>query len=176
VGELGLERLGVLLGGVWVIWIGPLATQALLLATLGSLDVTALLLGGVVAPLAALLFTFIGPSLVFVGRQFRHALDGFTFGAASALGFTFAVTSLAAASVVGEPPSAAPEPLSFALDIVRRGLLAPVVAASLTGLAGASFWLHRQPAGLRQRCQQKFANFPGQLREAFARNLFEILR
>jgi hypothetical protein len=148
---LAVVVLGAVLGYAWAAWLGPLSTQALILAAVGRFDVGNAVVGGVVVPLAAQAMMLAGPALMFAIRRFPHALDGLTFGAASALGFGLAATMAGLVQLLGNPPVSQAEPIAYTLDIVRRGILAPVVAASLTGLIGASFWLHRQAAGLRDR-------------------------
>lgn len=142
---------GVLLGLAWAATIGPIATQALVLGAVGRLDVGRLLAGGVLAPLVAQALILVGPAVLFLVGRFRSALDGFTFGVASALGFSLATTLYQLVTIVGEQPISSAEPIAFTLEVVRRGIAGPLVAASLAGLVAAAFWLHREPPGLRPR-------------------------
>ena len=143
--------LGTLLGVSWGVFAGPLATQALVLIAFGRPDVGSFLVGGVLVPLVALALTLVGPALLLVRGRFAHALDGFTFGVASALGFGLGATLAVLPEQLAGGPIVAADPLSFTLEILRRGILGPLISASLTGLVAAAFWLHRQAAGLRPR-------------------------
>jgi len=143
--------LGIVLGVVWVAVAGPLATQALIHSVGGQLGPGELALAGVVVPLAALVLTLVGPAVLYVHGRFREALDGFTFGAASALGLGFATTIWQLTSVLGHAPVLDVGPLGYTLEVIRDGLVAPIVSASLAGLVAAAMWLRREPAGLRLR-------------------------
>jgi hypothetical protein len=81
----------------------------------------------------------------FGGR--RESLDGFSLGAASALGFTFAavITDLANRLSDGLAPS---RPFTNILtEALIRGIATPVLAAAATGLIGASIWVHKSEKG-----------------------------
>jgi hypothetical protein len=81
----------------------------------------------------------------FGGR--RESLDGFSLGAASALGFTFAavITDLASRLSDGLAPS---RPFTNILtEALIRGIATPVLAAAATGLIGASIWVHKSEKG-----------------------------
>lgn len=142
---------GALLGVAWAVGIAPLATQALIMSTVGRLGVVDAIVGAVLVPLAAQALMLVSPALMYARGRFREALDGLTFGAASALGFGMAATFAGVIQLLGNPPVSEAEPIGYALDVVRRGILGPLVAASLTGLIAASFWLRRQPLGVRDR-------------------------
>ncbi len=142
---------GLVLGLFWTRFVGPLETQALVSGSAGRIGLMDLLGGAVVAPLAALLMMLVGPALLYRSRRFEEALDGFTFGVASALGFGMAVTIAQIAAILGDAPTSAADPIVYTLDVLRRGLAGPLVSATLAGLIAAAFWLHAQPAALRPR-------------------------
>jgi hypothetical protein len=142
---------GVALGLLWSRFVGPMETQALVSGLAGRLGPTGFLAGAVIAPLAALVLMLVGPSLLYMSRRFEHALDGFTFGVASALGFSLGATIAQVGAVLGDAPTSAADPLTYTLEVLRRGVAGPLVSATLAGLIAAAFWLHRQPPGLRPR-------------------------
>jgi hypothetical protein len=143
--------IGAALGVGWALLGGPIVSHALqptLGATLGTWDVAK----------AAVLVPIVGQALMLVplllvllfvpgfgGR--RESLDGFSLGAASALGFTFAavITDLANRLSDGLAPS---RPFTNILtEALIRGVATPVLAAAATGLIGASIWAHRSERG-----------------------------
>jgi hypothetical protein len=143
--------IGAALGVAWALLGGPIVSHALqptLGATLGTWDVAK----------AAVLVPIVGQALVLVplllvllfvpgfgGR--RESLDGFSLGAASALGFTFAavITDLANRLSDGLAPS---RPFTNILtEALIRGIATPVLAAAATGLIGASIWVHKSERG-----------------------------
>ena len=93
----------------------------------------------------------VGPTILYLRGRFEHALDGFTFGVASALGFGLGATLAVLPDQLAGGPVVAADPLTYVLEIVRLGILGPLISASLTGLVAAAFWLQRQPAGLGPR-------------------------
>jgi hypothetical protein len=143
--------IGAVLGVGWALLGGPIVSHALqptLGATLGTWDVAQ----------AAVLVPIVGQALMLVplllvllfvpgfgGR--RESLDGFSLGAASALGFTFAavITDLANRLSDGLAPS---RPFTNILtEALIRGIATPVLAAAATGLIGASIWVHKSEKG-----------------------------
>ena len=147
--------IGAALGVGWALLGGPIVSHALqptLGATLGTWDVAK----------AAVLVPIVGQALMLVplllvllfvpgfgGR--RESLDGFSLGAASALGFTFAavITDLANRLSDGLAPS---RPFTNILtEALIRGIATPVLAAAATGLIGASIWAHRSEGRLSGR-------------------------
>jgi hypothetical protein len=143
--------IGAALGVGWALLGGPIVSHALqptLGATLGTWDVVqAAVLVPIVgqalmlAPLLLVLFFVPG----FGGR--RESLDGFSLGAASALGFTFAavITDLASRLSDGLAPS---RPFTNILtEALIRGIATPVLAAAATGLIGASLWVRKSEKG-----------------------------
>lgn len=143
--------LGAALGVGWALLGGHIVSQALQ-PTLGKS------LGGWDEVKAAVFVPIVGQALMLVpvllvlalvpgfgGR--RESLDGFTLGAASALGFSFAavitnMTSQLSAGVVTSRPFT-----STLTEALIRGVATPVMFAAATGLIGASIWVRRAEAG-----------------------------
>ncbi len=111
----------------------------------------AFLLGAVVTPIMAQILMLAGPLVLFQFRsRFREPLDGITFGAASALGFTLMTTLTSLWPVIIGPLVASGQPLDWSLRLLRLGVLVSMVNASTTALVAAASWLHRyerRPAG-----------------------------
>ena len=143
--------IGAGLGVGWALLGGPIVSKALQ-PTFGATLAT----WGVVK--AAVLVPIVGQALMLVplllvlalvpgfGRR-RESLDGFTLGAASALGFSFAavITDLASRLSAGLAPS---RPFTNILaEALIRGIATPVLAAAATGLIGASIWVRKSEKG-----------------------------
>lgn len=102
------------------------------------------LLAGVAIPIAAQALMLAGPIFLFLYRdRFREPLDGLTFGAASALGFTLASSLTTFWSLIAGPLVGTGDPLDWALRLLRAGILVSLVNASTTGLIAAALWLNR---------------------------------
>lgn len=102
-----------------------------------------LLVAAVLLPLAAQVVMLLGAVVIFVTRHFDEVLDGFSFGAASALGFTAAMTVVNLLPVLRTGALAhVSAPISL-MDVVQRGLLVPIVSACTTGLVAGALWLRR---------------------------------
>ena len=135
--------LGVLLGIPWALLTGPLVTRTLLQTVTAGHPSGRDFLVGVLPPLGAQLVMLIGPLLIYAVRRFDEALDGFAFGAAAALGFTFSTTLINLlpelhAGLISTMPL-----MTDVLNVVLRGLLVPFVNASLSGLLAGVLWLRR---------------------------------
>jgi len=105
---------------------------------------TALVLAGVVIPVVAQLLMLAGPVFLYLLRgRFREPLDGLTFGAASALGFTLASSLTQLWPLLAGPLVAAGSPVDWALRLARLGLLVSLINACTTAAVAASIWLHR---------------------------------
>jgi RsiW-degrading membrane proteinase PrsW (M82 family) len=137
--------LGVVLGAAWAHFIGPVVTRLLLQNSLYGLSVSRALLGAVVLPLAAQVLMLAGALVLFARRRYDEALDGFTFGAAGALGFTMASTLVNLYPELGDGLVAGATARDSLLDALQRGLCVPIINASLTGLIGGALWLQRGP-------------------------------
>jgi RsiW-degrading membrane proteinase PrsW (M82 family)/RNA polymerase subunit RPABC4/transcription elongation factor Spt4 len=122
-------------------------------ATLGSataqLDITgdsstAFLVAGIVVPIAGQVLMLAGPLFLYTFRsRLREPLDGLTFGAASALGFTLASSLTAVWPLIAGPLIGAGSPVDWAVRLLQVGILTSLINASTTGLITASLWLHR---------------------------------
>jgi RsiW-degrading membrane proteinase PrsW (M82 family) len=85
----------------------------------------------------------VGALMLYVTRQFDEALDGFSFGAAGALGFTAAKTVVNLLPALRTTPLAHVPVLTSLADVLQRGLLVPFINASVTGLIAGALWLRR---------------------------------
>jgi hypothetical protein len=107
------------------------------------------LLAGVVIPIVAQALMLAGPMFLFLFRsRFREPLDGLTFGAASALGFTFTSTLVQFWPLITGPLVGSDRPLDWALPLLRASILSPLVNASTTAVVAASIWLFRYDRNL----------------------------
>jgi RNA polymerase subunit RPABC4/transcription elongation factor Spt4 len=105
---------------------------------------TAFVLAGVAIPIVAQVLMLVGPLFLYLFRdRFREPLDGLTFGAASALGFSLASSLTAFWPSLAGPLIASGSPVDWALRLTRAGLLISLINASTTALVAAAFWLHR---------------------------------
>jgi ribosomal protein L32 len=101
-------------------------------------------LAGVAIPIVAQLLMLAGPLFLYVYRpRYREPLDGLTFGAASALGFTVTSSLVAFWPLIGGPLVGAGAPLDWSLRLLRAGILVALVNASTTALVTAAVWLQR---------------------------------
>jgi RsiW-degrading membrane proteinase PrsW (M82 family) len=118
-------------------------------SALAQLDITgdsstAFLLAGIVVPIAGQALMLVGPLFLYMFRsRLREPLDGLTFGAASALGFTLASSLTAVWPLIAGPLIGIGSPVDWALRLLQAGILISVINASTTGLITASLWLHR---------------------------------
>jgi RsiW-degrading membrane proteinase PrsW (M82 family) len=104
----------------------------------------AFLLAGVAIPIIAQALMLAGPlSLYWLRSGFREPLDGLTFGAASALGFTLATSLTTFWPLIAGPLFGSGQALDWALLLLQAGILISLINASTTGLIAASIWLHR---------------------------------
>jgi RNA polymerase subunit RPABC4/transcription elongation factor Spt4/RsiW-degrading membrane proteinase PrsW (M82 family) len=101
-------------------------------------------LAAIVIPIAGQALMLAGPLFLFQFRdRFREPLDGLTFGAASALGFTLASSLAAFWPLLGGPLVATGSSLDWAVRLTRVGLLTMLINACTTGLVTAAIWLRR---------------------------------
>jgi rRNA maturation endonuclease Nob1 len=104
----------------------------------------AFVLAGVAIPIAAQALMLAGPLFLYAFRgRFREPLDGLTFGAASALGFTL-TSSLTKfwPAITGSLVSGG-DAIDWSLRLLQVGILVSLINASTTGLVAAAVWLHR---------------------------------
>jgi RsiW-degrading membrane proteinase PrsW (M82 family) len=104
----------------------------------------AFVLSGVAIPIVAQALMLAGPLFLYAFRaRFREPLDGLTFGAASALGFTLASSLTAIWPLINGPLIGSGAPLDWSLRLLRTGILVALVNASTTGIVAAAVWLQR---------------------------------
>ena len=131
---------GAILGYAFTATLGAAAAQ---IGLTGDSN-TAFLLAGLVVPIAAQVLMLAGPLFLYQFRSaFREPLDGLTFGAASALGFTLASSVTAVWPLIGGPLFGSGSATDWALRLLQAGILISLINASATGLITASLWLHR---------------------------------
>jgi RsiW-degrading membrane proteinase PrsW (M82 family) len=134
--------IGVVLGAIWALLTGHYVTQTLLLMTMPqSAPVGRILLVGVLFPLVAQALMLVGPIILRRTRPRQSVLDGFAFGAASALGFVFASTLIYLVPELQFGPVAVASGTLFALRAVLHGLLVPLIDVGTTGLVSSALWL-----------------------------------
>lgn len=105
---------------------------------------TAFVLTAITIPIGGQALMLLGPLALYVLRpRFREPLDGLTFGAASALGFTLASSLTAFWPLIIGPLVATGQPLDWAVRLTRAGLLWSLINASTTGLVCAALWVQR---------------------------------
>lgn len=131
---------GVVLGYAFATVAGGTLSQ---LALTGDRD-TGFVLAGIASPILAQLLMLAGPLYLYTFRsRFREPLDGLTFGAASALGFTLASSLTTFWPSITGPLVGSGSPLDWAVRLTRAGLLLSLINASTTALVAAALWLHR---------------------------------
>ncbi len=137
---------GIVLGVAWSLLTGRFTTQTYVLnATLQAAPIWRIVVTAVLFPLAAQALMLVGTLILRYTRPYDEVLDGFTAGAASALGFVLAMTLISLFPEVQSGPISVTAEVESAVRTVLHGLLIPVIEAGLTGLIAASLWLHRGP-------------------------------
>jgi ribosomal protein L32 len=117
--------------------------------TVGGLEIsrdtgTSILVAGVALPIVAQALMLVGPLFLYSFRsRLREPLDGLTFGAASALGFTLAMTLTALWPLLAGPLVGSGDPLDWVLRLMNAGILVMLINASTTSLITAAIWLNR---------------------------------
>jgi len=129
-----------------------LAGGALSQLTLTADNDSAFVVASIALPIVAQLLMLAGPLFLYLLRsRFREPLDGLTFGAASALGFTLAGSLTTFWPSITGPLVSSGSPFEWALRLTRSGLLIMLINASTTALVAASLWLHRYDRRRRRR-------------------------
>jgi hypothetical protein len=112
-------------------------------------------LRAVAIPILAQALMLVGPMFLFFFRpRYREPLDGVTFGAASALGFTLTAEIATLWPLIVGPLVATGDPVDWALRLLRLGLLVSLVNASTTALVTAGLWLRRYDRRRAQRARE----------------------
>ena len=104
----------------------------------------AFVLAGVGIPVVAQVLMLAGPLFLYLFRgRFDEPLDGLTFGAASALGFTLASSLTTLWPLLGGPLVGSGAPLDWSLRLLRVGIVVALINASTTAMVTAAVWLNR---------------------------------
>jgi RsiW-degrading membrane proteinase PrsW (M82 family) len=104
----------------------------------------AFVLAGVAIPIVAQALMLAGPLFLYVfRRRFREPLDGLTFGAASALGFTLTSSLTRFWPAITGSLVAGGDPVDWSLRLLQVGILVALINANTTALVTAALWLHR---------------------------------
>ena len=131
---------GAVLGYLFTILTGGAVAR---LAISGDVD-TNFFVAGVVIPIVAQALMLAGPVFLYFFRAgLREPLDGLTFGAASALGFTFATTLTATWPLLAGPLVGTGSTIDWALRLLSAGILVMLINASTTSVVAAALWLRR---------------------------------
>ncbi len=131
---------GAVLGYVFTMFSGDAVSR---LNLTGDRE-NAFVLAGVAIPIVAQALMLAGPLSLYLFRpRYREPLDGLTFGAASALGFTLMSSLVAFWPLIQGPLVATGAPLDWSLRLLRAGILVSLVNASTTELITAAVWLQR---------------------------------
>jgi len=129
-----------------------LAGRAAALASLSGDPGGSFALHAFAMPLLGQALMLAGPLFLYLARsRYREPLDGLTFAAASALGFSLASELTALWPLIGGPLVGTGNPVDWALRLLRVGVLVSLVNASTTGMIAASLWLHRYDRRRGQR-------------------------
>jgi ribosomal protein L32 len=131
---------GAALGAVFTNVTGGMLSQLVLTGDRPA----AFALAGVAIPVVAQTLMLAGPMFLYVVRgRFREPLDGLTFGAASALGFTLASSLAALWPLLSGPLVGSGSAVDWAVRLTRTGLLLSLINACTTAVVTAAVWLHR---------------------------------
>ena len=105
---------------------------------------TGFVLAGIAIPVVGQGLMLVGPLFLYFARdRFREPLDGLTFGAASALGFTLASSLTTFWPLLEGPLVGTGSTLDWGLRLARAGLLVALINACTTAMVAAALWLHR---------------------------------
>ena len=131
---------GAGLGVGWGLLLGPLVSDSLVPRLAASLTTGGVLVSALVVPAVGQLLMVLPVAVARLWRPARsEALDGFTAGAAGALGLTLAATLTQLAPLLRDGNLAVGSSvLANLTQAVVRGLSDPLVAAAATGYIGAA--------------------------------------
>ncbi|MBV9100745.1 MAG: PrsW family intramembrane metalloprotease [Candidatus Dormibacteraeota bacterium] len=119
-----------------------LVTQHFAVATLHPRPDT-VLVQGVLFPVIAQLLMLAGPLLLLGRPRFDETLDGLTFGAASALGFTMAAIVAGSWHTLTAPLVGSGVAIDDALRLLQRAVFGAAVNAGSTAVITSALWLRR---------------------------------
>ncbi len=137
--------IGAALGVAWAIVVGPVVAGSLVPELAASLTTSSVLASAVAVPVIGQLLMLVPVAVAWLWRpDHSEALDGFTAGAASALGLTMAatLTELAPLLRAGNLIQGS-SVLANLTQAIIRGVSVPLVAAAATGYIGAALWSRR---------------------------------
>jgi hypothetical protein len=138
---------GAVFGAIWALLTGHFIAHTLILnATPQGAPVGRTIVTAVLFPLVAQLLMVVGPLVLRATRPYGKVLDGFEFGATSALGFAFSSTLIYLLPELQSGPLATAAGMPFALRAILHGLIVPLIDAGTTGLVVASLWPRREGA------------------------------
>ena len=143
---VGVTLVSAALGIVFALVLGPTVSEALEPGLSPSLTNATALRSALLVPAIAQLLLIV-PLVVLLPRRPHEtkALDGFTVGAMSALGFTAAMTLTELASRVQNGNVMHGSVLVVLSIAMIRGIALPIVAAATTGYVGAALWKRYSP-------------------------------
>ncbi len=143
---VGVILVSAALGVAFALVLGPTVSEALQPGLSPSLTNTTVLRSALLVPVIAQLLLIVPLVLLLPRRPHEtEALDGFTVGAMSALGFTAAMTVTELASRVKYGNVMHGSVLGVLSSAVIRGLTLPLIAAATTGYVGAALWKRDGP-------------------------------
>jgi hypothetical protein len=132
---------GAVLGIVWALLTGRYVAHTILLsASPQGAPTSRVVVTAVLFPLVAQLLMVVGPLILRATRSYGKVLDGFDFGATSALGFVFSSTLIFLLPELQSGPYSVAAGTPFALRGLLHGVLVPLIDAGTTGLIIASVW------------------------------------
>jgi len=140
---------GAVLGYVYATVLGGASSQFQITGD----NTTNFLVSAIGSPIVAQMLMLAGPVLLFMirRRSYREPLDGLTFGAASALGFSLSSELTSLWPIITGPLLGSGQPVEWALRLLRLGILLSLVNASTTAVVAAALWLHRYDLKRSQR-------------------------
>ncbi len=142
--SLGVLVVGAALGAGFALAFGPMVSDALAPSLSPSLTSAEVLRSALLAPVIAQLLMLVPVIVLWLRRPTQtEALDGFTVGALSALGFTAAMTLTELASRVQDGNVMPGSVLSVLASAVIRGLTVPLIAVATTGYISTTLWSRR---------------------------------
>ena len=136
---------GAGLGVGWGLLLGPVVSNSLVPRLATSLATGGVLESALLVPVVGQLLMVLPVAVARLWRPARsEALDGFTAGAAGALGLTLAATLTELTPLLRDGNLVVGSSLLANLtQAVVRGLTNPLVAAAVTGYIGAALWARR---------------------------------
>ena len=136
---------GAGLGVGWGLLLGPVVSNSLVPRLATSLATGGVLQSALLVPVVGQLLMVLPVAVARLWRPARsEALDGFTAGAAGALGLTLAATLTELTPLLRDGNLVVGSSLLANLtQAVVRGLTNPLIAAAVTGYIGAALWARR---------------------------------